>query len=86
MAPEFLAAALANGVPRCFTVTAVSVDGLESPQSPLRGDTPRFDSRNILLLAASVDCRTSLASDSGTTSTTTARWGFDELGLVRDVG
>jgi hypothetical protein len=54
VAPEFLAAALANGVPRCFAVTAVSVDGLESPQSPLRGDTPRFDSRNIALAAASV--------------------------------
>jgi hypothetical protein len=54
VAPEFLAAALANGVPRCFAVTAVSVDGLESPQSPLRGDTPRFDSRNIALAAAPV--------------------------------
>ena len=54
VAPEFLVAALANGVPRCFTVTAVSVDGLESERSPLRGDTPRFDSRNIALAAAPV--------------------------------
>ena len=52
VAPEFLAAALTNGIPRCFTVTAVSVDGLESERSPLRGDTPRFDSRNIALSAA----------------------------------
>jgi len=54
VAPEFLVAALANGIPRCFTVTAVSVDGLESERSPLRGDTPRFDSRNIALAAAPV--------------------------------
>jgi hypothetical protein len=52
VAPEFLVAALANGVPRCFSVTAVSVDGLESDRSPLRGDTPRPDSRNVALSAA----------------------------------
>jgi hypothetical protein len=54
VAPEFLVAALTNGVPRCFTVTAESVDGLESDRSPLRGDTPRFDSRNVALAAAPV--------------------------------
>jgi len=52
VAPEFLAGALANGVPRCFSVTAVSVDGIESDRSPLRGDTPRPDSRNVALSAA----------------------------------
>ena len=52
VAPEFLVGALANGVPRCFSVTAVSVDGLESDRSPLRGDTPRPDSRNVALAAA----------------------------------
>lgn len=52
VAPEFLVGALANGVPRCFSVTAVSVDGLESDRSPLRGDTPRPDSRNVVLAAA----------------------------------
>jgi hypothetical protein len=52
VAPEFLVAALANGVPRCFSVTAVSVDGFESDRSPLRGDTPRPDSRNVALSAA----------------------------------
>jgi hypothetical protein len=52
VAPEFLVGALANGVPRCFSVTAVSVDGFESDRSPLRGDTPRPDSRNVVLAAA----------------------------------
>jgi hypothetical protein len=52
VAPEFLVGALANGVPRCFSVTAVSVDGLESDRSPVRGDTPRPDSRNVVLAAA----------------------------------
>jgi hypothetical protein len=52
VAPEFLVGALANGVPRCFSVTAVSVDGAESDRSPLRGDTPRPDARNIALSAA----------------------------------
>ena len=52
VAPEFLVGALANGVPRCFSVTAVSVDGFESNRSPLRGDTPRPDSRNVALAAA----------------------------------
>jgi len=52
VAPEFLAGSLANGVPRCFSVTAVSVDGFESDRSPLRGDTPRPDARNVALSAA----------------------------------
>ena len=83
VAPEFLVAALANGVPRCFTVTAVSVDGLESPQAPLRGDTPRFDSRNIALSAAPVTANNSGfrfwddLNDNGSVE-------LDELGLVRD--
>jgi hypothetical protein len=52
VAPEFLVGVLANGVPQCFSVTAVSVDGLESERSPLRGDTPRPDARNVALSAA----------------------------------
>jgi hypothetical protein len=52
VAPEFLVGALANGVPRCFSVTAVSVDGIESNRSPRRGDTPRPDARNRALSAA----------------------------------
>jgi hypothetical protein len=51
VAPEFLVGALANGVPRCFHVTAVSVDGLESGRSPIRNDTPRPDSRNVVVFA-----------------------------------
>jgi hypothetical protein len=51
VAPEFVVGALANGVPRCFTVTAVSVDGFESDRSPLRNDTPRPDSRNVVVYA-----------------------------------
>ncbi|MEO8029365.1 MAG: hypothetical protein ABJC74_04660 [Gemmatimonadota bacterium] len=51
VAPEFLVGALTNGVPRCFGVTAVSVEGYESLWSPLRNDTPRPDSHNIVVYA-----------------------------------
>jgi hypothetical protein len=51
VAPEFVVGALTNGIPRCFSVTAISVDGFESDRSPLRSDTPRPDSRNIILYA-----------------------------------
>jgi hypothetical protein len=51
VAPEFVVGALDNGVPRCYAVSAVSVDGFESGQSPLRGDTPRPDARNVALFA-----------------------------------
>jgi hypothetical protein len=54
VAPEFVVGALRNGSPRCFTVTAVSVDGMESDRSPFRADTPRPDSRNVVLYAAQV--------------------------------
>jgi hypothetical protein len=54
VAPEFLVGALTNGVPRCFTVTSVSVDGFESDRSPLRADTPRPDARNVVLYAFQV--------------------------------
>ena len=82
VAPEFLVGALANGVPRCFSVTAVSVDGFESGRSPLQGDTPRPDSRNVALSAAPTTPNGSgfrfwddLNDDGGTQS--------GELGLVR---
>ena len=82
VAAEFLVGALANGVPRCFSVTAVSVDGFESDRSPLRGDTPRPDSRNVALSAAPTTPNGSgfrfwddLNDDGGTQS--------GELGLVR---
>jgi hypothetical protein len=51
VAPEFVVGALTNGVPQCFTVTSVSVDGFESDRSPLRNDTPRPDSRNVVIFA-----------------------------------
>ncbi|MEO7985258.1 MAG: hypothetical protein ABI766_01905 [Gemmatimonadales bacterium] len=51
VAPEFVAGALSNGVPRCYAVSAVSVDGFESDRSPLRGDTPRPDARNVAIFA-----------------------------------
>jgi hypothetical protein len=82
VAPEFLVGALANGVPRCFSVTAVSVDGFESDRSPLRGDTPRPDARNVALSAAPTTPNGSgfrfwddLNNDGSTQS--------EELGLVR---
>jgi len=51
VAPEFLVAALANGAPRCFGISAVSREGWESLWSPLRQDTPRPDARNVLAFA-----------------------------------
>jgi hypothetical protein len=51
VAPEFVAAALPNGSPRCFGVSAISVEGFESLWSPIRQDTPRPDARNIVLYA-----------------------------------
>ena len=55
VAPEFLASALSNGVPRCFGVSAVSREGYESLWSPLRQDTPRPDARNTLMYALQVN-------------------------------
>jgi hypothetical protein len=55
VSPEFLAGALANGVPRCFGVSAESVEGWESVWSPIRADTPRPDARNVILWADAVD-------------------------------
>jgi hypothetical protein len=54
VAPEFIVGALDNGVPRCFAVSAVSVTGAESAQSPVRTDTPRPDARNVVVYAVQV--------------------------------
>ena len=54
VAPEFIVGALDNGVPRCFAVSAVSVSGAESAQSPVRTDTPRPDTRNVVVYAVQV--------------------------------
>jgi hypothetical protein len=52
---EFLATLLTNGVPRCFGVSAISVEGYESLWSPLWHDTPRPDARNVLVSALEVN-------------------------------
>jgi hypothetical protein len=49
VAPEFVVGALTNGVPRCFAVSARSVEGAESARSTIVADTPRPDSRNLVL-------------------------------------
>ncbi len=54
VAPEFVVGALANGIPRCFAVSSVSVGGAESARSLVRHDTPRPDSRNVVLFARQV--------------------------------
>jgi hypothetical protein len=51
VAPEFVVGALTNGTPRCFAVSASSQDGAESARSPTVWDTPRPDSRNVVLFA-----------------------------------
>lgn len=83
VAPEFVVGALSNGVPQCYAVTAVSVDGFESDRSPLRGDTPRPDARNVVVFARQTQNAGSgfrfwddLNSDGQVQG--------DELGLVRD--
>ena len=49
VAAEFQVGALNNGVPMCFAVSAISVEGFESLWSPSRADTPRDDARNVIV-------------------------------------
>jgi len=49
VAPTFLAASLPNGQPRCFGVSAITIEGFESLWSPLRYDTPRPDGQDVLV-------------------------------------
>jgi hypothetical protein len=49
VAPQFLVGAMVNGVPRCFSVSAVNLDGAESNRSETRFDTPRPESRNQVI-------------------------------------
>ena len=49
IAPEFISSALPNGQPRCFGVTAESIEGWESMWSDIWADTPRPDSRNVAM-------------------------------------
>ncbi len=55
VAPEFIAGALPNGQPRCFGVSAVTIEGFESLWSPIVTDTPRPDARNVALDATQFD-------------------------------
>src|SRR5688572_33131402 len=48
---DFLATGLTNGAPRCFAASTVSRDGHESLWTSPRADTPRYDSRNLLVFA-----------------------------------
>ena len=54
----FVSAGLTNGVTRCFAVSAVSRDGHESTWSSQRIDTPRYDSRNVIVYATSAQAAT----------------------------
>jgi hypothetical protein len=56
---DFIASGLINGVPRCYAVSAVSLDGHESDWSVPTYDTPRFDARNIVIDAYQVTPATS---------------------------
>ena len=51
VAPEFVVGALVNGISRCFAVSATSIDAAESARSATVWDTPRPDTRNVLLFA-----------------------------------
>ena len=51
VAPEFISGVLTNGVPRCFAVSAQSIEGFESLWSPIRSDTPRPDAHNVVVYA-----------------------------------
>ena len=49
VAPTFLVGAMTNGVPRCFEITAISIDGTESLTSPTHQDTPRPDAQDVVV-------------------------------------
>lgn len=46
---SFISTGLPNGVPRCFTVSAISQDGHESDWAVPVTATPRYDARNVLI-------------------------------------
>lgn len=85
IAPEFLAGVLPNGVPWCFGVSAISIEGWESLWSDIWADTPRPDARNVVVWADEADATRSGfrffldGNGDGTAQTS-------ELGLVRDGG
>ncbi len=49
VAPTFLAGALTDGVPLCFAVSAISLEGYESAWSPITAATPRPDGANVIV-------------------------------------
>jgi hypothetical protein len=51
---DFIASGLTNGAPRCFAVSAINTSGIESDWSSSRYDTPRYDSRNVVVYAQQV--------------------------------
>ncbi len=51
VSPTFLVGALTNGVPQCYGVSAISIEGYESLWSPLTYDTPRPDGRNFIVFS-----------------------------------
>ncbi|HWO90036.1 MAG TPA: hypothetical protein VNL98_12895 [Gemmatimonadales bacterium] len=55
VAPSFYVGALVNGQPRCFAVSAITIEGFESLWSPLRYDTPRPDARNVVVFTTTAD-------------------------------
>ena len=55
VASSFLAANMTNGQPRCFGVSAVTVEGFESLWSPLRNDTPRPDGQDLIVYTTAGD-------------------------------
>jgi hypothetical protein len=48
---DFISSGLTNGVPMCFAVSAVTLNGQESQWTVPRADTPRYDARNVLINA-----------------------------------
>jgi hypothetical protein len=56
---DFVVSGLTNGVPLCFSVSAVGTNGNESNVSAFRNDTPRYDARNVLVSTTQSDLATS---------------------------
>lgn len=59
VSPEFIVGVLPNGQPRCFGVSAVSIEGFESLWSPIIHDTPRPDAFNVAISATQSNATTS---------------------------
>ena len=56
---DFLVTGIANGAPRCFSLSTISVDGHESVWTTPRHDTPRYDARNVVISAMQSSVATS---------------------------